>query len=82
MIVIALILVTAAAAALGAGFAAVVIGIHLAERRKAPPGSSGRRADVFARRVLRANVRQPGAGSRCPCGAAGHRGRRAAGHAR
>lgn len=56
MIVIVLILAAVAVTALSAGFAAVVLGIQLAERRKGLPSSSGRRADVFARRVLRADV--------------------------
>jgi hypothetical protein len=55
VIVIVLILAVAVRA-LSAGFAAVVLGIQLAERRKGLPSSSGRRADVFARRVLRADV--------------------------
>ncbi len=82
MIVIALILATVVVAALSAGFAAVVLGIQLAERHKALPGSSGRCTDVFARRVLRADVLRPGVGSSCPCGATQSRGRGAAGHAR
>lgn len=57
MIVIPLILAAVALAALAAAFAAVVIGVHLAERRKSLPGSSRGFADAFARRVLRADAR-------------------------
>lgn len=57
MIVIPLILTAVALVTLGAAFAAVVAGIHLAEWRKNLPASSHGFADAFARRVLRAEAR-------------------------
>lgn len=82
MITIMLILAAVAAVALVAAFAAVVLGIQLAERRKSPPGSSRSCADAFARRVLQAEISRPGTGRPCSCGAARRRGSRVAGHAR
>jgi len=58
VIVIALIVATVALVSLGTAFVAVVVGVHLAERRKSLPGSSRGFADAFARRVLRAEARQ------------------------
>lgn len=82
MITIMFILAAAAVAALVAAFAAVVLGIQLAERRNSPPGSSRSCADAFARRVLHAEIHHAGTGRRCPAGAPARRGRRVASHAR
>lgn len=82
MITIMLILATAAVVALIAAFAAVVLGIQLAERRKSPPGSSRNCADAFARRVLHAEISQSGV-RRCSSHSAAHSQRRkVADHAR
>lgn len=82
MITIMFILAAAAVAALVAAFAAVVLGIQLAERRKIPPGSSRSCTDAFACRVLHAEIHHAGTGRRCTAGASARRGRRVAGHAR
>ena len=82
MITIMLILAAVATVALVTAFAAVVLGIQLAERRKSPPGSSRSCADAFARRVLQAEISHSGVGRRCSRGAAQSRGSRVAGHAR
>jgi len=82
VIVIAFVLAAVSAVTLTAGFALVVVGIHLAERHKSLPGASRGCADALARRLLVAGSSHARPGRRCGSGVPARPGRRAAGHVR
>jgi len=82
VIVVVIVVAVAALAGLAVAFAAVVLGIQVAERRQGLPGPARGCADSFARRVLRARVCQQASLRQRSCQAARSQGRRVAGYAR
>lgn len=81
MLAVVIVVAVVALAGLAVAFAAVVLGIQLAERRHGLPGPARGCADAFARRVLGARVCQQAAPRRS-CQAARSQRRRVTGHAR